>query len=230
MITAVASMLTSICLRHVSHHRAAVSPPEVPLKHPVVEPDPLVIAAQTCRCKPDVRLLLGTVGGQNCTSRTGEALQVLWWMERVHFILVGNRDGGTACVKRCQLWSTVESLFKRLCLISPTLFTRVDYRLDAIQTCCSVKIHWPLKQLEVRFYEQNRFKQANALCWRFINGRKKICWLLKQQLRENFGIMRLDIWNKKERSTPFWFVNKCVNKYLTLARFYNMLIFEQYEH
>lgn len=72
MITAVAFMLASICLRHVSHHRAAVSPPEVPLKHPVVEPDPLVIAAQTCRYKPDVRLLLGMLRAQNYTSRAGE--------------------------------------------------------------------------------------------------------------------------------------------------------------
>lgn len=56
-----------------SHHRAAVGPPEVPLKHPVVEADPLVIAAQACRDKPDVRLLPGAVGGQNCTSRRGEA-------------------------------------------------------------------------------------------------------------------------------------------------------------
>lgn len=85
-------MRTSICLRQESHHRAGVSPPEVPLKHPVVEPDPLVIAGQTCRYKPDVRLLLGTVQGQNWTS-SGEALMVLWCF----------RNGGTACVKGCQL-------------------------------------------------------------------------------------------------------------------------------
>lgn len=121
-------------------------------------------------------------------------------------------NGGTACVKRCQLCSSMETLFKRLCLISPARFTRVDYRLDAIQTCCSVKLHWPLKQLEASFYEQNRFKQANALWWSFINGRKKICW----NQNEAFEIAtERDFWNnetwhlkrgvrtKKESSTPF---------------------------
>lgn len=78
MITAVAFMRTSISLRHVSHHWSAVSPPEVPLKHPVVEPDPLVIAAQTCKYKPDVRLLPGVVWGQNGSGRAGETSKVLW--------------------------------------------------------------------------------------------------------------------------------------------------------
>lgn len=49
----------NIHLLHVSHHGAAVGPPEVPLEHPVVEADPLVIAAQPCRHRPDVRPLPG---------------------------------------------------------------------------------------------------------------------------------------------------------------------------
>lgn len=81
----------------MSHHGAAVGPPEVPLVHPVVEADPLVIAAQTCRYRPDVRPLSGTVGRVDGEVHDGASVNWNWNWSLFH--LGGAAEpvnGGTA--------------------------------------------------------------------------------------------------------------------------------------